>query len=72
MYSASGNAKVRGAVEQVERALEEGELKFIFAIQGIHTQISSHVHGQWQHQPMSFAICLLHVAMQLQILQGKP
>lgn len=26
LYSASGNAKVRGAVEQVERALEEGEL----------------------------------------------
>ena len=26
MYSASGNANIRGAVEQVERALEEGEL----------------------------------------------
>lgn len=32
LYSASGNAKVRGAVEQVERALEEGELKMTFAI----------------------------------------
>ncbi len=28
LYSASGNAKVRGAVEQVERALEEGELRW--------------------------------------------
>lgn len=44
LYSASGNAKVRGAVEQVGRALEEGELKLVFAIQVLHTELSSHVH----------------------------
>jgi len=65
LYSASGRAKISGAVKQVERALEEGELSLASAIL-VNLCIDTCVQRLWDcinqlHQQKQLATVMLIV-----------
>lgn len=79
LYSASGNAKVKGAVEQVERALDEGELKRYFCNTSCtDTNMAREImvscgqdHEHWMGLSTSWAMYVRPCAMTAACIRGK-